>query len=159
MNCTQCEERMSDYLEDTLSASDRNLIELHIESCSACEELLAGMRELLVWTKSFPVYDAPAWLPVRIVANTPRIARESWIETLRLAWKWITEPRTAMAVFTATMVLGWLGSLAGISPDWAAIVRNPTAIYYQGQAAVSCAYNGAVRAYYQSPLAAEIEAQ
>ena len=159
MNCAQCEERMSDYLENAIGADDRAQIESHLQSCAACSELMSGMKDIVTWAQTFPVYEAPQWLPSRIVANTPRIAREGWLETLRLGWRWVIEPRTAMAVFTATLVLGWLGSLAGISPDWAAIVRNPTAIYYQGQAAVNCAYNGAVRAYYQSPLAAEIEAQ
>jgi hypothetical protein len=115
------------------------------------------MREVISWAHRFPVYEAPPWLPSRIVANTPRRLRESWLETLRLAGQWIVQPRTAMAIFTATLVLGWLGSLAGISPDWSAIVRNPAAVYYQGQATVNCMYQGAVRAYYESPLAAEIE--
>jgi hypothetical protein len=159
MNCTQCEERMSDYLENALTAADRSQMAAHLRACAACSELLSGMKDVLTWAETFPVYEAPSWLPSRIVASTPRVARESWIETISLAWQWIIQPRTAMAVFTATLVLGWLGSLAGISPDWAAIVRNPTAIYYQGEAAVNCAYQGAVRAYYRSPLATEIEAQ
>ena len=159
MNCTQCEERMSDYLENAPSVDNREQIESHLHLCAACNELLSGMKDFLVWAETFPTYEAPSWLPSRIVANTPRIARESWIETLRLAWRWITEPRTAMAVFTATLVLGWMGSLAGISPDWAAIVRNPTAIYYEGEAAVNRAYAGAICAYYRLPLVTEIEAQ
>jgi anti-sigma factor RsiW len=156
MNCTQCEERMSDYLENTISVADRAQIESHFQSCAACSELLAGMREVLAWGESFPVHEAPSWLPLRIVANTPRRVRESWIETIRLAGQWVVQPRMAMVIFTGTLVLGWLGSLAGISPDWAAIVRNPAAVYYQGQATVNCMYQGAVRAYYQSPLAEQI---
>jgi hypothetical protein len=159
MNCTRCEELMSDYLEHAISANDRDQIESHLQLCAACSELLSGMTDVLAWAGSFPTYEAPSWLTARIVANTPRIARESWIETLRLAWRWITEPRTAMMVFTATLVLGWMGSLAGISPDWAEIVRNPTSIYYEGEAAVNRAYAGAVRAYYQLPLVTEIEVQ
>jgi len=96
-----------------------------------------GIEGCSYLAETFPAYEAPQWLPSRIVANTPRIARESWIETLRLAWQWLIEPRTAMAVFTATLVLGWLGSLAGISPDWSAIVRNPSVVYYEGEAAVN----------------------
>src|SRR5579884_3417416 len=125
MNCTQCEERMSDYLENAISVSDREQIESYVQLCATCSELLSGMKDVLAWGPAFPVYEAPAWLPSRIVANTPRRIRESWIETLRLAGRWIVQPRTAMAIFTATLVLGWMGSLAGISPDWAAIVRNP----------------------------------
>ena len=159
MNCTQCEERMSDYLENVLSAVDRHQVGSHLQSCNACSELLAGMRELLTWAETFPVYESPAWLPARIVSNTPRIARESWSDTLRLAWQWLIEPRTAMAIFTAIVVIGWLGGSAGISPNWPAIVRNPMSIYYEGQVVVNRVYDSAVRAYYRSPLVEEIEAQ
>ena len=157
MNCAQCEERMSDYLESALSAGNNNGVELHLRSCAACTDLLAGMREVLLWAKTFPVYEAPAWLPARIVANTPRVERESWRDTLRSVWNWAVEPRAAMAVFTATLVLGWLGSLAGISPNWSTIVRDPSSIYYGAQGAMNRAYDEAIRAYYRSPLVSQIQ--
>lgn len=157
MTCTQCEERMSDHLENTLSAADRATVDLHLRSCAACSELLAGMSEVLAWGKTFSVHEAPAWLPMRIIANTPRVARESWLDTIGSVWKWIVEPRTAMAVFTATLVLSWMGSLAGISPDWTAIVRDPAGIYYGAQGAMNRAYDEAVRRYYRSPLVTEIQ--
>lgn len=157
MTCTHCEEKLSDYLENALSATDRTAVELHFQSCAACSELLAGMTRVLAWGKSFPVREAPAWLATRIIANTPRVARESWIDTITSVWKWIVEPRIAMAVFTATLVLGWLGSIAGISPDWTTVVRNPTSIYYGAQGAMNRAYDEAVRRYYRSPLVTEIQ--
>jgi hypothetical protein len=157
MNCTHCEERMSDYLENTLGMADRADVELHLRSCAACGDLLAWMTEVLVWGKGFPVYRAPAWLASRIIANTPRVVRESWVDTIASIGKWIIEPRTAMAVFTATLVLSWMGSLAGISPDWATVVRNPSAIYYGAQGAANRAYDEAVRKVYRSPLVSEIQ--
>ncbi len=157
MTCTQCEERMSDYLENAIAAEDRGRMELHLRACAACAELLAGMNEVLAWGKEFPVYQAPAWLPTRIIANTPRVERENWGDTILGLWKWIIEPRTAMAVFTATLVLGWMGSLAGASPNWASVVRNPASIYYGAQGAVNRAYDEAIRAYYRSPLVRDIE--
>src|SRR5215475_15148664 len=121
MKCAHCEERMSDYLENDLAVVDRQDIESHLQACNACSELLAGMRQVLTWGETFPVYESPSWLPARIVSNAPRIAHESWTDTLRLAWQWLIEPRVAMAIFTATLVIGWLGALAGVSPNWAAI--------------------------------------
>src|SRR6266850_1179227 len=100
MTCTHCEERMSDYLENTLSAAERGAVDLHFQSCTACSELLAGMTEVLAWGKTFPVLETPLWLPMRIIANTPRVARESWLDTIASIGKWVIEPRTAMAVFT-----------------------------------------------------------
>jgi anti-sigma factor RsiW len=160
MNCAQCEEQISDLLENALNATQRSAVELHLQSCHACTELLAGMTEVLAWGKSFPVYEAPAWLPTRIIANTPRIARESWLDTLTSVGRWIIEPRTAMALFTATLVLSWLGSLAGISPgNWTTVVRDPAAIYYGAQGLVNRAYDEAVRSYYRSPLVTQIQSR
>ena len=134
-------------------------MDTHFQSCAACTELISTMKKVLVWAEDFPGYQAPEWLPARIVANTPRVARERWLDTLLLGWRWLVEPRTAMAVFTAVLVLGWLGGLAGISPNWAAIVRDPSSIYYEGQAAANRVYDVAVRAYYRSPLVTEIQDQ
>jgi hypothetical protein len=157
MNCEYCEERISDYLENALSLDERTAVNLHLQTCSSCNDLLIGVRDVLVWGKSFPVYEAPAWLPPRIVANTPRIAREKWTDTVGAVWRWIIEPRTAMAVFTTILVLGWLGNLAGLSPNFAAVIQNPTGIYYGAQGVVNRAYGEAVRRYYRSPLVTEIQ--
>jgi anti-sigma factor RsiW len=156
MNCIKVEELLSDYLENTLSVDNRLLVDTHLQSCHACSELLAGMTEVVAWGKSFPVYEAPSWLATRIVANTPRVSRESWLDTLTAVGKWLVEPRTAMAVFTATLVLGWMGSVAGISPDMVRSVRTPSAIYYGAHSALNRAYGEAVRKYYRSPLVSEI---
>jgi hypothetical protein len=85
---------------------------------------------------------------VRIVANTPVITRESWLDTLASIGRWIIEPRIALAIFTSVVVFGWLGNITGISPDWSTVIRDPGAIYYQ-----------AVRAAYRSPLVTEIQSR
>jgi hypothetical protein len=148
MTCVQCEERMSDYMDNILNPDEMQSIVLHLRSCEACTESLAGMRQVIEWGKNFPIHDAPVWLATRILANTPIVARETWVDTLQAIARWIIEPRTAMAIFTATLVLGWLGGAAGISLDWSEIVRDPGAVYYQ-----------AVRAASRSPLVTQIQSQ
>ena len=148
MKCDDCEALMSDYIEGALLPADRQSLTQHLASCTVCTDLLAGMQEVISWGKSFPAYDAPPWMPGRIVANTPAITRESWLDTLGSIGRWIIEPRTALAIFTSVLVLGWLGNISGISPDWATVIRDPEAIYYQ-----------AVRAAYRSPIVTEIQSQ
>jgi hypothetical protein len=142
-----------------LGQEDRRALDFHLESCTACRDLLAGVGNVLEWGKTFPVYEPPAWLPSRVVANTPRVERERWIDTITAAWKWIFDPRAAMGVLTATLVVSWLGSLAGISPNWSNVVRNPTAIYYEAQGAMNRAYDEAIRTYYRSPLVIGIKSR
>jgi len=154
--CAHYEPLLSDYLEDALSATDRSRIDAHLQSCMACSGLLANMGRVVEWGRAFPVHEPPAWLPARIIANTPRVEREKWSDTIAVVWRWIFDPRAAMGFFTATLVLSWLGNIAGISPNWSTVVRNPTAIYYEAQGAVNRAYDEAVRRYYRSPLVSEI---
>jgi hypothetical protein len=115
-----------------------------------------GMRDVLAWGRTFPRHEPPSWLAARIIANTPRLARERWIDTISTIWKWIVDPRPALGIFTTVLVLGWLANLAGISPQWTTVVRNPAAIYYEAQGAVNRAYDEAVRRYFRSPLVNEI---
>src|SRR5262245_6315890 len=152
MNCTNCEERLSDYLENTLNDSERAAIELHVRTCSACGELLVGMREVLEWGAGFPSYDAPPWLVTRIVANTPHVVRETWLDTLAAVGRWFIEPRTAIGLLTTVLMIGWLGSVTGISADVSSFVRNPAAVYYR-------AYDQAVRTFYRAPVVTEIRSQ
>src|SRR5438132_442106 len=111
MNCTHCEERMSDYLENALDSSQRSAMEMHLNSCAACTDLLEGIGSVLAWGHSFPVVQAPAWLPARILANTPRVVRETWVDTLASLGRWVIEPRTAMGLLTTVLMIGWMGSL------------------------------------------------
>jgi len=148
VNCSQCEERICDYIEGALLPAEQQAIGQHLSACGACTDLVASTREVLAWGKSFPAYDAPTWLPARIVANTPVITRESWLDTLASIGGWIIEPRIALAIFTSVVVFGWLGNITGISPDWSTVIRDPGAIYYQ-----------AVRAAYRSPLVTEIQSR
>jgi anti-sigma factor RsiW len=152
MNCTGCEERLSDYLENTLDNTERGALALHFQQCKACAELLAGMAEVLAWGQSFPSYEPPAWLATRIVANTPHVVRETWLDTLTAVGRWVIEPRTAIGLLTTVLMVGWMGSLAAPAANWSALVRNPSAIYYR-------AYDEVVRTFYRAPVITEIRAQ
>jgi len=159
MNCAYCEERLSDYLENALIVSERAAMESHLQGCSYCTELLDGVRQVIQWGRDFQVQPAPAWLAPRIVANTPQVVRVTWADWRRNAWRQICEPRFALALLTATLVLGWMGSLAGITADDLAIVRQPSAIYYRFGGWANRVYGDAVRGYYGSSLVNAIQCQ
>jgi hypothetical protein len=64
-----------------------------------------------------------------------------------------------MAVFTAAVVIGWMGSLLNVSFDPVTVVRNPAVIYYGAGDLVNRAYDQAIRSYYRSPLVNRIQTQ
>jgi anti-sigma factor RsiW len=159
MNCTYCEERLSDYLESALSPAERGVVEEHLKSCSACSELLEGVRNVMHWGRDLPVQLPPLWLSSRIVANTPQVIRVTWRDWFVGAWKSVCEPRFALALLTSTLMLGWMGSFVGISFADVAMVRHPSAIYNRMGGWANRMYGDAVRSYYTSPLVNAIQCQ
>jgi predicted anti-sigma-YlaC factor YlaD len=159
MKCTQCEEVLSDYLEHTVEPSLSVAVEAHLSECSPCNQLLSGMREVIGWASSLPDRAPSPWLATRIVAATPRVIHETWLDTLVGVGKWFLEPRTAMAIFTATIVLSWLGSLAGVNVRMTDIVQDPRAIYDRAESFLNRSYGEAVQRYYKTPLVTQIQFQ
>src|SRR5215475_548590 len=117
MNCANFEELLSDYLENTLSPAERLSAERHLAACMNCSALVADVGAILGWAKAFPVHVPPQWLPSKIVADTPHVVRETWLDTLAAMWRRILEPRAAMAILTAMVVFAWMGGQLGISVD------------------------------------------
>ena len=160
MNCTHCEEQLSDYVENALSVVERSAVELHFRECRDCAGLVAGVTEVMSLAAAFPRLSPPAWLVTSILANTSRVARETWLDTLTAAVRWAAEPRIAMAVLASTLMLSWMGSIAGLTPNnLIAVARDPAILYYEAGTLVNRAYGGAVRSYYRAPLVTGIQAQ
>ena len=157
MNCKYCEDHLSDYLENALEVDERAGMESHFLSCSDCSELLVGVRDVIQWGREFPAAPAPEWLSTRIVANTPIRVRVTFMDWFRSAWKTVSEPRFAMALMTSTLMIGWLGSTAGITASDLSIVRSPSAIYYGVEGWATRVYGDAVRNYYSSPIVNSIQ--
>jgi len=148
MKCTDCEERMSGYLERTLEDNLRLAIEMHLHSCADCREVFAGVASVVETGKIFPIHEAPIWMASRIVANTPFFERKSLRAAIAVAWRSLGEPRTALAIFTAAVVIGWF---SGVS------VRE--GILNKAESVLSCTYDRAIRSYYRSPVIIEIHSR
>ena len=159
MNCAYCEERISDYLENALSVAERDAVDLHLQSCIMCTELVDGVRNVIQAARELPVADPPLWLPGRIVANTQLVVRLTWRDWFRAAWKRVCEPQFALTLLSSTLVLGWMGNMAGISPPDPELLRHPSAIYYGVEGWANRVYGDAVRTYYSSAIVNAIQCQ
>ena len=148
MNCLQCEECLSEYVENTLGADTRRELDAHLHTCQSCRELLGVFTQLIDTGKTLPTYEPPPWLAARIVANSAAAQRRSLREICASVWRSLGEPRTALAIFTAAVVLGWMGGSS---------VRE--AIFDRAEGAISCAYDRAIRGYYHSPVIMEIHSK
>jgi anti-sigma factor RsiW len=154
MKCSECELRISDYLEDMLAPAERAAMRSHLESCTVCRELADGTREILAWGSGFASYPAPNWLAGRVLASTPPVVRERWLDTLRTAGRWILQPRMAMTVFASVILLGWTLDLdAARVGRW---VEDPATVYYDAQGVAYHAWDEAVRTWYGSRVVNEV---
>lgn len=70
MKCPQFEERLSEYMERTLPASELGQVAEHLHECANCSALLEEMRSILLRCKSFPSYEPEVALIERILLRT-----------------------------------------------------------------------------------------
>jgi hypothetical protein len=111
------------------------------------------------WRNELPVSPPPPWLAQRIIANTPHVIRITWRDWIVNTWTSLREPRFALGLLTSVLMLGWMGSIAGITFSDLEMVRHPSAIYNRMGGWANRMYGDAVRTYYSSPLVHEIQCQ
>lgn len=58
MNCTQIHNFLDDYLDDAISADEKNAIELHISDCTSCHQLVEETKAIRRALRSLPVAEA-----------------------------------------------------------------------------------------------------
>jgi anti-sigma factor RsiW len=87
LSCEHIEARLSDYLEGSLSADERDAFEAHTRACARCAPLLAGVSQLVVELHSMEQVPAPPRLVYAILDKTigPRESRAGW--RALFAWK------------------------------------------------------------------------
>jgi anti-sigma factor RsiW len=130
-NCAQVEERLSDYLDNLLSATERAEFEAHAAGCARCTQLVAQVGGLVRRVQSLEPIEAPARLVSAILDQTlgPRAPKHGWRRWL--AWApTLLQPRFAIGMATAAASLVILLYAAGLNP---AKIRkgdlNPVNIY------------------------------
>jgi anti-sigma factor RsiW len=72
VNCRQIVELMTDYLEGTLSESDRRRFEAHLTRCDGCTEYLEQLRT----TMKLAATSADQPIPAELEAELTRVFRD-----------------------------------------------------------------------------------
>jgi anti-sigma factor RsiW len=116
-NCPQIEERLSDYLDGLLSASERAEFEAHAAGCARCTQLVAQVGGMVRRVQSLEPIEAPARLVSAILDQTlgPRAPKHGWRRWL--AWgPTLLQPRFAIGMATAAASVIILLYAAGLNP-------------------------------------------
>jgi anti-sigma factor RsiW len=75
MHCIEVVEIVSDYLERTLSETERIRVEAHLARCGGCQAYVAQMRQTVAAMRSLDDEAAPANLDSLVAAFRARHAR------------------------------------------------------------------------------------
>jgi anti-sigma factor RsiW len=116
-NCARTEERLSDFLDGTLSPAEAAAFSAHAGGCDPCGKLVAQVGGLLHQMRALDALEIPPQLISKILDRTvgPRTQSAGW----RRWFAWIPQlwqPRFAMGVITVAATLLIVLYSAGMSP-------------------------------------------
>jgi hypothetical protein len=124
LSCAQCEEQLADFLDNTLSAERKALVEDHLTNCTACAEFARDAAGMAAFTGRAAEVDVPATLIPQILAEITTGPSRVLVETSlteRIFGRWIRpmlQPRFALGLAMAALsiaVIPWRWQTAEIS--------------------------------------------
>lgn len=68
MEHTEIRRRLSDYLDNAVSATEKSEIEAHLAACENCRGALADLERTIAHMKSLPEVEPPPWMTSKIMA-------------------------------------------------------------------------------------------
>jgi anti-sigma factor RsiW len=116
-NCARTEERLSDFLDGTLSPAEAAAFSAHASGCNPCGKLVAQVGGLVHQMRALDALEVPPQLISKILDSTvgPRPQSAGW----RRWYAWIPQlwqPRFAMGIATVAATLLIVLYTAGMSP-------------------------------------------
>jgi anti-sigma factor RsiW len=111
--CEQTEERLSDYIDDLLTAEERAAFVAHVPSCERCGPLFASVAHVVTNLHSIAEVEAPPQLVYAILNKTlgPRETVTGWqalrrfargLATMRFAYGALSLAATFLVLLTAS---------------------------------------------------------
>lgn len=145
-NCLNTEERLTEYLEGELPATERALLEAHLADCAACRTLAAQVRWIGTRLPKMEPEVEPRWLVFRILEATTGAVREKQQSWWRTIWAGATSPRFALGVASVAATLFILFQALGIhARNFAAEDLNPVNLYRAADREAHLAYARGLR--------------
>jgi hypothetical protein len=74
MDHTDIRHRLSEYLDDAVTAEERTVIDTHLAACTECSDALRELRKTIEHLRAVEEIEPPAWMVQRVMA---RVREES----------------------------------------------------------------------------------
>ena len=128
--CLNTEERLMEYIERQLPATERALLEAHLAECEACRVLEAQVRWVELRLPRLEPEAEPPWLVFRILEATTGAVREKAATSWKTIFTGLLSPRFALGVGSVAATIFILFQALGINPKRiTAQDLNPVNIY------------------------------
>jgi hypothetical protein len=121
IDCAQFEVLLADYLDGTLSESERTEVELHAAGCEHCRELMADVQGAVRFLGNSEAIAPPPELITRIAYHAPTgrirqpFERQGWISRMISEWlQPILQPRLAMGMAMTILSIAMLERCTGV---------------------------------------------
>ena len=120
MKCIDLESLLCDYVDDTLSTAEKATVELHLEGCPACRELVADSQAAISFMEKAAVIEPPAALVNQILFEA-RTGKSAPVKKAGTAKNWISkllepvlQPKFAMGMAMTLLSFSMLARFAGL---------------------------------------------
>ncbi len=143
-SCIQVEERLSDYLDNALTPTERAEFREHADGCPRCAPLLAQVSYLAKSLPSLELEPAPPLLASKILDQTlgPRKAKRNWLSWIPVLW----QPRFATGAVMVLATVLIIFHAAGVRPSQlTAADLNPVNIFHSADRHAHLAFARSVR--------------
>jgi hypothetical protein len=149
MKCPQFEERLSEYMERTLPASEMGEVAEHLHECASCSALLEEMRSVLLRCRSFPRYEPDIALIERVLLRTTgRPRTRTFREMLdQYFLRPFLTPRFAAGAVLTLMFIGLTVGLFRDRISSAAALLSPKELFSQMDRGVQTLYSRGLKVY------------
>ena len=120
MKCIDLESLLCDYVDGTLSGAEKATVELHLESCPACRELVTDSQAVIGFMEKAADVEPPAALVNQILFEA-RSGKSAPVKKPGAAGNWISkllepvlQPKFAMGMAMTLLSFSMLARFAGI---------------------------------------------
>ena len=120
MKCIDLESLVCDYVDGTLSAAERATVELHLQTCPACQELVTDSQSVVGFMERAAAIEPPAALVNQILFEA-LTGKSAPVKRSGAAGTWISkllepilQPKFAMGMVMTILSFSMLARFAGI---------------------------------------------
>ena len=117
-NCTNTEERLSDYIDGLMTPAEAEAFKAHAATCADCANMVAAVSSLVTNMHALELEPAPPMLINRILDATsgPRKEKASWKSWFTMPGRWV-QPRFVLGLATVAATILIVVYTSGFTPS------------------------------------------